>query len=259
MQLYRSRAIRLKNKHDLDSALKTLSEGCQCLLKNGYEAAGAELSEFFIDILMDSSKTVDMTIRTMINEIDSCFATGSPSRMEFLRGCVKWTISCSTRELGDPMMQTKLGECLWETKDKTAIYHFTAGESPAALHMKIQEKYPTVEDTLARDRAITTGIVNFLALENLRDANELMYTYTKTCKEKGFPVDSELLTFCSYILQTARRDAAPLFKQLVNVYASHLDYDDAVPGLLTGPIAIRLFGIKPKVNPMMSMLQTMLS
>lgn len=55
------------------------------------------------------------------------------------------------------------------------------------------------------------------------------------------------------------RDAAPLFKQLVNGYASEVEFDESIPALLMGPIASRLFNIKPKVNPMMSMLQSMLA
>lgn len=71
--------------------------------------------------------------------------------------------------------------------------------------------------------------------------------------------DNGLLNFCDYLLQVSRRDAAPLFKSLVNAYASQLDFDESVPTLLMGPVASRLFGIKPKVNPMMSMLQSMMS
>ena len=56
-----------------------------------------------------------------------------------------------------------------------------------------------------------------------------------------------------------RRDAAPLFKQLVNAYASEVEFDESIPALLMGPIASKLFNIKPKVNPMMSMLQSMLA
>ncbi len=70
---------------------------------------------------------------------------------------------------------------------------------------------------------------------------------------------SELVTFCKYLLLTCRRDAQPLFKTLVNKYSAVLDYDDNVPSLLTGPIGQKFFGIQPKSNPMMSMLQQMLA
>jgi hypothetical protein len=47
----------------------------------------------------------------------------------------------------------------------------------------------------------------------------------------------------------------------VNTYASRLDFDENIPLLLTGPIGMKFFNIVPKqqVNPMMSMLQQMLS
>jgi hypothetical protein len=40
---------------------------------------------------------------------------------------------------------------------------------------------------------------------------------------------------------------------------SVLDFDDTVPSLLMGPIGAKFFGIQPKSNPMMSMLQQMLA
>jgi hypothetical protein len=43
------------------------------------------------------------------------------------------------------------------------------------------------------------------------------------------------------------------------VCVSVLDYDDTVPSLLMGPIGAKFFGIQPKSNPMMSMLQHMLA
>ena len=111
---------------------------------------------------------------------------------------------------------------------------------------------------MQRDRALCTGLVHFLSLENLRDANELHTLFLKQQKAKKFTASSDLLQFCNYLLQTCRRDAGPLYKTLVNAYSSALDYDDTITTLLMGPIAFKFFGIQPKVNPMMSMLQNMI-
>jgi hypothetical protein len=238
-------------------AIIATAAGAKCLLLNNYENAGAELAEIFLDILTEFKLEVTEQIKTLAVEIDNSFPKISSKRVDYLKGCVKYTVTCGVRESGDPLFQTRLAECFWEKKDKNASYHFAAGEAPLLLNAKIQETFPDASQQLERDQAVTLGVVNFLALENLRDANELLFAFLKDQKAKKFDTSSELLKFDDYVLQTCKRDAAPLFKQLVNAYASILDYDDALPALLLGPVALRFFGIKPKVNPMMSMLQSM--
>jgi hypothetical protein len=259
LQLWRSRAIRLKSKGDVDAAMKALSEGAQVELEHSYESAGAELAELFVGLLQETNRPLSDEVREVVYAIDARFPSASDKRVEYLKGCVKWTIQSGTRELGDPAIQTKLGECLLVTGDRNAAYHFACGEAPGVYNSKIFGLYPDKAQQEERDRALTLGVVNFIGLEDLRDANELYYKFQATQKSKGFPSTSPLMQFCDFLLQTCRRDATPLFKQLVNAYAPMLDFDEAVPALLMGPIAVRLFGIQPKVNPMMSMLQSMLS
>jgi hypothetical protein len=233
--------------------------GAKCLLVNGYETAGSELSNLTLELVSEHKFDLTEELRALLNEVDDAYPKTSPSRVEYLKGVVKWTILCGRKELGDSQMQTRLAECLWEVKDKTAAFHFAAGEAPIVYCDKIFDTFTDANQQDKRDQALTLGVANFLALENLRDANEMMFHFKKTCKAKGYPVDSKLNKFNDYLLLTCRRDAAPLFKQLVNAYASDLDFDETVPTLMMGPIAVRLFGIKPKINPMMSMLQSMIS
>lgn len=256
LQLYRSRAARLKSKNEFLEAIKSCVAGASALLEHNYENAGAELATLFIDLLLEDNQTINDELRNFVFEVDNKFPTKSTHRVEFLKSSIKWTITCGSKELGDPLLHTRLAECLWNNNDtKNAAYHYAAGEAPAAY----LEKIDSLEGVEARDRALTIGIVNFLALENLRDAFQLYNSYIKLQKSKNQATTSDLVTFCDYVLQTSRRDAAPLFKTLVNTYASQLDFDDSVPTLLMGPVASKLFGIKPKVNPMMSMLQSMMS
>ncbi|RYG67359.1 DUF410 domain-containing protein [archaeon] len=260
LQLYRSRAMRLKAKNDIAGALKAVSEGSVVLLQNGYENAGAECADIFVGLLTETSQAVSEETKQTIFEIDSKFAPRSGHRVEFLKSCIKWTIACGERDLGDAQLHVTLGGALWDgsgnAQDKSSIYHFAAGEAPGALLEKILGSF-TAEQRVLREQAVVLGVVHFLSLENLRDARAL---YTQFLARTGAQADgSELLRFADFVLQTARREAGPLFKGLVNAFASALDFDDTVPTLLTGPVASKLFGIKPKVNPMMSMLQSMMS
>jgi hypothetical protein len=296
LQLYRSRAMRYKSKNDFDEAINVLSNGTTVLLENGYDNAGAELGDLFISLLTELNTPFSDEIRDKIVMVDNKFedlsarisassqqndksknndekkdqqSTTVVHRVDFLKACIKWSIAVGSRELGDSKLHTRLAECLFlassdKTIDKTMAYHYAAGEAPLLLSQRIfegsQSSKSGQSDMMNRSQQLTLGVVNFLSLENLRDANELMFAYRKAegknLKENELP---PLTQFCDYLLQTCRRDAAPLFKTLVNTYASMLDFDESVPTQLMGPIAVRFFGIKPKVNPMMSILQTMMS
>lgn len=259
LQLYRSRAIRARTKNDLPGAMNIVVQGAKCLLSNSYENAGAELAALLLDIMNESARDIDIELRRHINEVEQAFQPASPHRVEFLKGCVKWSIKYGSRELGDPLLHLQLGKCLWDNGDKSAVYHFAAGEAPEQFSQKLDDMYGSESHQVLRERNLTLGILHFLALENLRDANELLTFYRKAQKSRGQTVESELTTFCKYLLLTCRRDAQPLFKSLVNKYSRTLDFDENVPALLTGPIGQKFFGIQPKANPMMSMLQQMLA
>lgn len=258
LQLYRSKALRYKSKGDMLNAIQLTASGSICFLENQYETAGSELAALFLELVSDT-KEMSEDLRDKSCEIDDRFKTDSIARVEYLRSTVKLTVTCGTKELGDPMIHTRLAECLWYKYDKHCYYHFAAGEVPLLFCRLIFERFVESSQSDSRDRALIIGITNFLALENLRDAYELFYQYQRNNKSKNYNNQTKLIQFCDYLLQTCRRDAAPLFKQLVNAYASLLDFDESVPTLLMGPIAIKFFNIKPKVNPMMSMIQTMLA
>ena len=255
LQLYRSRAIRHKSKDNILEAINAAAHGAKQLISKGYVNAGAELSNLVVEFIAEGNLEINPALRTVLFDIDAAFPSTHPLRVEFLKAAVKVSIATGQRELGDAILHLRLANCLWEQQDKNAIYHFVLSEEPEVLAQKIGH----AETILQRDRNLTLAVLHFLALENLRDANELFRALKRIEKAKEVPFDTELVTFVDYLLQTSRRDAGPLFKSLVNAYAPHLGFDETVETLLMGPIAQRLFNIQPKSNPMMSILQNFLS
>jgi len=265
LQLYRSRAIRHKLKNELSESIQTCSNGTVCLLENGFENAATELATMLIDIVTEFTVPMSEEYYNIVDKIVSKYALFPKSThvIEFLKLSIKWGLGTTFEN----NLHLKLGECLWNNADyRNAIHHFVLSENPKVLNDKLFALYPQDATTAAvedaevdrdtlRERYLTLGVVNFLAVENLRDANDLFHHYKHTLTTA---TATALITFCEYLLQVCRRDAAPLFKQLVNAYASVVDFDEQVPTLLMGPIALRFFNIKPKVNPMMSMLQSMM-
>ena len=114
-------------------------------------------------------------------------------------------------------------------------------------------------DQAKREQNLVIALMHFLAMENLRDANELLAQYKKEQKTRDVSTDSPLLVFVSQLLEVCRRDAQPLFKTLVNKNLSILQFDETVAHLLEGAIGQKFFNIQPKTNPMMQMMAQLLN
>ena len=261
LQLFRSRALRFKAKSDVLNALKTAAEGAILLLRNSYQTAGAELAMLMVDFLDESGVDFNNDTHALIIDVDDSFEEFSPKkgRVDFLKACIKWTQSCGTREMGDAQLHVRHGECLWACQEyKEAIYPFVAGEAPESLCSKISTFSGKQADGSLRDQCLTAGVCHFLAIENMRDANKLFAEFKKANKN----TDTKMVRFCDQLLQCCRRDATDLFKDLVNSILKELqgwNDKETVYNLLMGPIGQKYFQIPPKVNPMMQMMQQLLS
>lgn len=296
LQLFRSRALRFKTKGDNKAAITAAAHGARSLLKGGYTHAGSELSALLINLLDESGAELDTETRAIINDIDAAYEqndkdSASVQRTDYLKSCIKWTQTCGSRELGDPQLHvrlgtssnfdqafnqlppnlfqsiasryTSLGHCLWGGEDgkrdiKQAIYHFVAGEAPVPINEKICATFGS--NAAKRDQNLVIATMHFLAMENLRDANELLAQFKREQKTRAAVYsESALVLFLTQLLEVCRRDATPLFKTLVNQNLKILEFDEIVGVLLSGPIGQKFFGIQPKVNPMMQMMQQLLT
>jgi hypothetical protein len=259
-QLFRSRAVRLKTKNDFLGAMGVLNKGATVLLTHGHERSGYELANLLLEFIEECERELEPELMNMIQEIEQAFPEESLAlKTDFLKSCVKLTSKSNGRDVNDAYFHVMLGRCQWDANDKSAIYNFVAGEAPEALCQKIVDTYGSEAKQMERERSLCLGVLHFLALENLRDANELMKFYGKAMKSRALRMDSELLTFLKQLLLTCRRDAQPLFRTLVNNYSNQLNFDPSVSSLLMGPIGQKFFGVQPKANPMMSMLQQMMA
>jgi hypothetical protein len=262
LQLYRSRSNRAKQRKEIDEAIRVAANGSKVLLVNGYDAAGYELATVLLELLEENERDLDADIRTALIDVDNSFLQDSPNRLAYLKACVKWSAAQGQRKLGEPLLHSRLAFSLWACgEQRLAMYHFAAGEIPKELVQKLCSPVmaATSEIELERDRLMTLGTLHFLSLENLRDATEFIAEYRRGLKALGKKdYQSDLLTFSDYLVQTARRDALPLFRKLCNAYAHLLNFDPAVGYLIQGPIGQRLFNLEAPRTDVLSLLQGML-
>ena len=201
LQLYRSRATRLRTKNDQRGAIQVIVAGSKCLLTNGYENAGAELVLLLLDVLNDSNTGAssaathhtesDSELRTLVGDLEKAFPPASRHRIELLKGCVKWTVKHGNRDYGDPAMHTILARALWENAEHTqAVYHFAAGEAPDTFCHLLESTFSGYVRCLSARVIVYSSYLT-------RDMNNFLY----------FMCLAELLKF------------SPVFHSLMNVIA----------------------------------------
>ena len=216
LQLYKSRCNRMKGKGEYMDGVKVAAKGATAELLHGYESSGVELCSILTDLLTVGEFDITPDLRNLLNEVDGAFASlpkkdtgdklvtitgkdGSKqlavpksSRIDFLKTLVTWSMKCGQREYGDPMLHVQLGNTLWDHSrgfHRKSIYHFAVGEAPTVLWSKIQEEYvdenapegvSSADVAREKERLVVLGILHFIAVENLRDANVLFKAFNQT-------------------------------------------------------------------------------
>ena len=250
LQLFRSRCSRRRQKGDLRGAVDEAARGCRALCP-AYEKAGAELALLLVEALVEGDLDCSADNLAAVRQVDQAFPPRSAARIDFLLAAIKWTMKCGSRELGEPVLHGELAVCLWEAGDRAkAVYHFTAAEAPEQLwnHLK---SAPEEEQT----PLFAFAVCQFLAIESIRDAGALLELQRKTRKSPA----AGIVQFADYLVQTCKRDAAPLFQALVQAYGPELERFPVILQLVMGPIAQRYFNLRQQGRPdMMTMLQNAL-
>lgn len=249
LQLYRSRSSRLRQRGDPRGAVEVAVRGCRALCPE-YEKAGAELALALVELLSEAELDCSPENMASVGEVDAVLPPQSAARIEFLVAAIRWSARCGSRELGEPSLHGRLADCFWEAGDRAkAVYHFVLAEAPEQLWSRLQSA-PEEE----RDALFVFAVCQFLAVESIRDASVLTGLRRQTDKPSA-----GIVQFADFLLQTCKRDAAPLFQTLVQTYGSELARFPVILQLVTGPIALRFFGLKQQTRPdMMTMLQNVL-
>jgi len=194
----------------------------------------------------------------------------------FLRKVIKYTDSLGTQRFGDVAIHALMAQCCWDSKEYAeAALHFCLAEQPqelATLLMTTPDLPPNPPKAPAlpaaeRDALLTRGVIYFLALENMRDANVLLRKFVAL--DEGRDLDKLArsfldktnkfqthVTFCSSLLRICETEAAPLFQWLLRAFSKELSrFPDLQP--YTTKIGRIYFQIEPPPS-MMSMMENMM-
>jgi hypothetical protein len=118
-----------------------------------------------------------------------------------------------------------------------AVRRFVFAEAPEDLASALSAVEPA-----HRSRLLTLGVLEFLAAENLRDANTLVDRVAEG-------LNDSLVAFCRCLVQTCERDAAPLTEKAFKRHLAGLGFEP-----LLVKVGQRFFKISPPPNLLNSVL-----
>ncbi|GAV91335.1 DUF410 domain-containing protein [Cephalotus follicularis] len=279
-QMYKSISARYVSAQRYSEALDILHSGACLQLKHGQVTCGAELSVMFVGTLVKGQVPYDDDSLDRVRKIFKMFpriplphnlgadddveklseALGAAkTRVEgcssFLKAAIKWSAGSGAHKNGSPDLHAMLAEYLYSESPELDMakisFHFVRGKNTkkfASTLVNFMGKCYPGED----DLAIARAILMYLSMGNLRDANHVMDEVKKQVKSKALDfMQSELIQYIIYLLQTLQRDALPLFNMLRSRYKSSLDREPAFHEFLD-EIAEKFYGVQRR-NPLQGM------
>ncbi|KAL4341705.1 hypothetical protein GQ457_08G011130 [Hibiscus cannabinus] len=277
-QMYKSISARYVSAERYSEALDLLESGACLQLKHGQVTCGAELAVLFVDALVKGKIPYGKDILDRVRKIYNVFpkvplpsnmaeddddvrelteALGAAkTRLEgcssFIRVAIKWSAEFGASRNGDPQLHVMMAEYIYSESTELNMakvsYHFVRGNDPkkfASTLVNFMSKCYPDED----DLAIARGVLMYLSMGNLRDANYLMDELKRLVESRELELpESDLIQFITFLLLTLERDALPLFNMLRVNYKSSIDREPAFNEMLD-EIAEKFYGVQRR-NPL---------
>ena len=188
-------------------------EGALALFSRGYADSGAEMAMQLVEVY--SSQGIGLDYETSIAAIieidtamaDSTLPDGEPplvERARFLKAALSWSADVNeigAYTLGDPRIHALLGASSWAAEEDVdaGVKHQVLGEVPDELAVALTNSGC---GALKRDGLACRAVLQFLAVENLRDAATFLAKFRSLVE-----TDSRYTLFCALIIETCQHDA----------------------------------------------------
>ncbi|KAI1293455.1 hypothetical protein EDD11_008353 [Mortierella claussenii] len=251
-QMYRTVANRYVKAHSYKDAINLLHSGSLLLLKHKQAGSGTDLALYLIEIYNLDKVPVTEESRDRIFDLADLMDAENSQRKQFLQSAISWSASNSEYKNGDPLLQHYIGLLFWKEKDyNQAEAHLLVGtqESAEALGLVLFQ-WSELEPSHDKGAYLLRGVLQELAMKNLRDANVVYRTFverlppTYLASEQKFNTPeggsktvqtfkSPLLNLTQMLLLACQTGNPALFKQLTAKYKSVLAIDENFGALMT--------------------------
>ncbi|KAF9291078.1 hypothetical protein BGZ68_005174 [Mortierella alpina] len=269
-QMYRTVANRYVKAHNYQDAINLLRSGALLLLQHKQSGSGTDLALYLIEVYNLEKTPVTEESRDRIFDLADLMGADISQRKTFLQNAISWSANNSEYKNGDPLLQHYIGLLFWKDKDYSqAEAHLLVGtqESAEALGLVLFE-WSEQEPDHDKGAYLLRGVLQELAMRNLRDANTVYKTFVERlpaaylAAEQKVPGDgslktiqtfkSPLLNLTQMLLLACQTGNPAIFKQVAAKYKPILAIDENFGALMT-TIGELFFGIRaPKQANMLA-------
>lgn len=270
-QMYKTVHARYMAAKKYEEALELLQSGACVQLKHGQVTCGVELGVLLVETLVTAKVVYGSSSLDRIKAVFDEFPRERPRHkndsditaeekmavktrvdgcVTFVRAALKWSIDYGGPKRGAAELHDLIAEYIWEESYQPDIgrasQHFIRGRHPEVFAMALVDCMSQCFPGEA-DLVIARGVLQYLGLANLRDANRLWDETKKLVAEKKsvqYP-DTPLMHFIRFLLLTLERDALPLFRMLRETYKASIERDPSFDEYLD-EIGERFYGLRKK-------------
>mmetsp|Transcript_16312 Transcript_16312/g.26937 ORF Transcript_16312/g.26937 Transcript_16312/m.26937 type:complete len:304 (+) Transcript_16312:1868-2779(+) len=224
-QMYKGVFHRQLGQKKFSEARELLMSGISVMQKHAQYSCAAELSLLLVQQLLPASDApVDKDTNDMLLSVFENFEEDEgPGRAQFMKAAIKWSVGNDKKSTGAPMLHTAFARWYWKLKDyPSAQRHFVRGDCPQDF-AKMLIEWSAQGYRSEQDMFIARGVLQYLCLQNLKDANILFEEFMKASSLPPTP----LTNFIRFLLLTLERDALTLFNVLREKYAPSIRRDPA--------------------------------
>ncbi|KAK3810335.1 MAG: hypothetical protein J3Q66DRAFT_352827 [Benniella sp.] len=275
-QMYRTVANRYVGAQNYKDAIDLLHSGSLLLLKHKQGGSGADLALYLIEVYNLNKLPVTDETRDRIFDLADLMTADNGQRKQFLQQAISWSASNSEYRNGDPVLQHYIGLLYWKDKDYgQAESHLLVGtqESAEALGLVLFD-WSELEPSHDKGAYLLRGVLQELAMRNLRDANVVFRTFVERLPSSYLSTEqkvpnrtktvqtfkSTLLNLTQLLLLACETGNPSIFKLLQAKYRPALAIDENF-GSLMMTIGELFFGIQPprQVNMLADLMSSLFS
>ncbi|KAG9066698.1 hypothetical protein KI688_012607 [Linnemannia hyalina] len=247
-QMYRTVANRYVKAHNYKDAIDLLRSGSMLLLKHKQAGSGTDLALYLVEVYNLDKVPVTEESRDRIFDLADLMDAENSQRKTFLQNAISWSANNSEYKNGDPLLQHYIGLLFWKEKDfNQAEAHLLVGtqESAEALGLTLFE-WSELEPSHDKGAYLLRGVLQELAMRNLRDANTVFKTFVERLPAAYLAADqtspngktiqtfkSSLLNLTQMLLLACETGNASIFKQIAAKYKPVLAIDENFGDLMT--------------------------
>ncbi|CEP00951.1 unnamed protein product (mitochondrion) [Plasmodiophora brassicae] len=223
-QLYATVCSRHATAARFADAIQVAADGSRRLLQLNQGQAGVKLAAQVVRLLDQGKLALDDHYKQLI--IDTFRAHSDPqAKVSFMKSAIKWSIGHGSKSsLGEPSFHLALAEHYADAGQygDASKHHVKSGDYDghcAVLARWAEKVFPSEVDLL-----VARAVLQYLCLENFEGARHILDKLVNDDRWAS-RLDTPLIRFCQFLLETLRRDASPLFQMLRSKYAASVDRD----------------------------------